>query len=90
MLGVCTSGAAKAADLYLTATKSDWFLPSLGEAKLMYDNLLEAGVGGFASGYYWSSTELYSYYAWYQAFDYGGQGNLSKLATFPVRAVRAF
>ena len=36
MLGVCKSGAANAADSYLTATKSDWFLPSEGELMLMY------------------------------------------------------
>jgi hypothetical protein len=57
MLGVCTSGAANAADLYLTATKSDWFLPSIGEAKLMYDNLMEAGVGNFIGQAYWTSTQ---------------------------------
>ena len=91
MLGVCSSGAAKAADLYLTATKSDWFLPSLGELKLMYNNLLEAGVGGFAGNYYWSSTENGSSSAWGQNFGYGGQDVYSKGYTdIPVRAVRAF
>ena len=45
MLGVCTSGAANAADSYFTATKSDWFLPSEGE--LMYTNLRQAGGGWF-------------------------------------------
>ena len=91
MLGVCSSGAAKAADLYLTATKSDWFLPSLGELKLMYDNLLEAGVGGFANGSYWSSTEGDSYGAWVQTFFEGYQSYYSKnYAVIRVRAVRAF
>jgi hypothetical protein len=90
MLGVCTSGAANAADLYLTATKSDWFLPSLGEAKLMYDNLLDAGVGGFANGPYWSSTERDSSYAWNQDFFSDLQYYNSKGLRFPARAVRAF
>lgn len=93
MLGVCSSGAAKAADLYLTATKSDWFLPSLGEVKLMYDNLLEAGVGGFANDSVWSSTENDSFNAWGQDFNHGGQGYGSKGKSGPyirVRAVRAF
>lgn len=91
MLGGCTSGAAKAADLYLTATKSDWFLPSLGELMLMYTNLLQAGVGGFfAYSAYWSSTESDSYNGWAQFFNYGTQFNLSKNGTYPVRAVRAF
>jgi hypothetical protein len=90
MLGVCSSGAAKAADLYLTATKSDWFLPSQGELKLMYDNLLEAGVGGFANGNYWSSTEYSSSSAWLQNFGNGNQSYGDNAAAFPVRAVRAF
>jgi len=90
MLGVCTSGAAKAADLYLTATKSDWFLPSIGELMLMYTNLRQAGVGGFAISFYWSSTEFNSGYAWIQNFDDGYQGTVTKSLTRPVRAVRAF
>jgi hypothetical protein len=91
MLGVCSSGAAKAADLYLTATKSDWFLPSLGELKLMYNNLLEAGVGGFGDNYYWSSTEYDSSYAWCQTFSNGNQDYGNKYNPYiRVRAVRAF
>jgi hypothetical protein len=90
MLGVCSSGAAKAADLYLTATKSDWFLPSLGELQLMYDNLLQAGVGDFAGNYYWSSTENYGYYAWIQTFVTGDQSYYNKSGTIAVRPVRAF
>ena len=106
MLEVCTSGAANEADSYLTATKSDWFLPSLGELKLMYDNLLEAGVGGFASNlrsdmacfmvdcnfsnFYWSSTEYDSGNAWYLSFLDGIQQYLTKNSTVEVRAVRAF
>ena len=90
MLGVCSSGAATEADLYLTA-KSDWFLPSLGEAKLMYDNLLEAGVGSFAYTYYWSSSEYDSYSAWSQNFKGGDQfSSYVKYMRFPVRAVRSF
>ncbi len=90
MLGVCSSGAANGADLYLTATKSDWFLPSLGELQLMYDNLLQAGVGGFTSNYYWSSTENYGYYAWIQTFVTGDQSYSNKTTTNRVRPVRAF
>ena len=90
MLGVCTSGAAYEANLYRTRTKSDWFLPSLGEAKLMYDNLLEAGVGGFANASYWSSSESNSGNAFYQDFIFGYQSNFHKFLTYRVRAVRAF
>lgn len=89
MLGVCASGAANKADLYVTGTKSDWFLPSLGEAKLMYDNLIEAGVGGFANSHYWSSTEYDRDHAWFQSFS-GYQDGERKYGALPVRAVRAF
>ena len=90
MLGVCSSGAAKAADVYLTATKSDWFLPSQGELMLMYPNLIQAGVGGFANAFYWSSTEFVSNGAWNQDFVNGYQDSYVKDSTFTVRAIRSF
>jgi hypothetical protein len=90
MLAICASGAAKAADLYVTGTKSDWFLPSLGELKLVHENLLEAGVGGFANVGYWSSTEFYSDSAWVLGFGDGGYSGFDKDLAFRVRAVRAF
>jgi hypothetical protein len=90
MIGVCTSGAANEADSYLTATKSDWFLPSEGELMLMYTNLRQAGVGGFADNGYWSSSEFGSNTAWHQYFYSGGQYDKVKNGTLPVRAVRAF
>jgi len=49
-------------------------------------------VGGFASAYYWSSTEI-NYVdgnAWVQSFDDGYQDDASKYYTYRVRAVRAF
>ena len=42
---------------YSLSTYSDWFLPSLDELQLMYDNLHVFTVGGFANLSYWSSTE---------------------------------
>jgi hypothetical protein len=69
--------------------KSDWFLGSLGEMKLMYDNLI--GVGGFVELYYWSSTEYDTANAWDQYFSYGYQGITAKANTSRyVRPVRAF
>jgi hypothetical protein len=56
--------------------------------KLMYDNL--QGVGGFASDYYWSSSEFDANIAWVQAFFNGTQTNPNKSDTFYVRPVRAF
>ena len=68
--------------------KSDWFLGSLGEMKLMYDNL--QGVGGFVEGGYWSSTEFVTSSAWAQFFTNGGQSSRLKSLTSSVRPVRAF
>jgi len=83
-----TSGAAFFAEASTCGTKTDWFLGSLGEMKLMYDNL--QGVGGFASGYYWSSSELDAGSAWGQYFGNGYQISLGKAFTYYVRPVRAF
>ena len=70
----------------------DWYLPSKEELNLMYTNLHLAGLGGFASAFYWSSTENSSVYAWIQSFNDGGQftGNKAGLFLGRVRAVRAF
>ncbi|MBP9649146.1 MAG: DUF1566 domain-containing protein, partial [Paludibacteraceae bacterium] len=69
-------------------TYGDWYLPSKYELNLLY--LQKIAVGGFASAYYWSSTENNISNAWIQAFDSGNQTNNLKLFTNRVRAVRAF
>ena len=83
-----TSGAAFFAKGSTCGTKTDWFLGSLGEMMLMYDNL--QGVGGFAAGIYWSSSGGDADVAWYQNFSGGLQDNLSKSVFGYVRPVRAF
>ena len=87
----CTGGAIQAASDYAGGSKSDWFLPSVGEAMLMYTNLRQQGVGGFASDYYWSSSEYDATSAWIQLF-YGGPqfSDYGKASTLYVRPVRAF
>lgn len=61
-------------------TGLDWFMPSKDELDMMYDNrTVITGQGGDAfktDTYYWSSSELSSYGAWYQDFPSGGQVNL--------------
>jgi uncharacterized repeat protein (TIGR02543 family) len=69
---------------------SDWFLPSIDELNLMYENLYLEGVGGFADNYYWSSSEGNDGNAWLQNFFNGYQDYGSKDGTYRVRAVRAF
>ena len=83
-----TSGAAFFADSSTCGTKTDWFLGSLGEMKLMYDNL--QGLGGFSTANYWSSSENADATAWPQSFNVVYQNFNNKFNTYYVRPVRAF
>jgi hypothetical protein len=83
-----TNNAAYFATSCSAGGKSDWFLGSLGEMKLMYDNL--QGAGGFVGYNYWSSTEKATDGAWYQTFDYGWQDYNGKNRILDVRPVRVF
>jgi hypothetical protein len=69
-------------------TYGDWYLPSKYELNLLY--LQKSVVGGFASNFYWSSTEASSSVAWIQYFTNGYLDYNSKNSTYYVRAVRAF
>jgi hypothetical protein len=75
---------------------SDWFLPSKDELNEMYLNIgqglagTSANVGGFANGFYWSSTEWVNHTAWRQSFGNGAQNFVIKNYGLNVRAVRAF
>ena len=67
---------------------SDWFLPSKNELNELYKQ--KSVVGGFVSGYYWSSSEYLSNFAWYQYFRNGIQTSYYKDNASYVRAIRAF
>jgi len=67
-----------------------WRLPTKEELNDMYENLHKKGVGGFANDYYWSSSEYYAGFAWFQNFFYGLQLYYYKDLAFRVRAVRTF
>ena len=49
------SYAAYACDDLVIDEYSDWFLPSIGELELLYEN--RVAIGGGMEGVYWSSTE---------------------------------
>ena len=90
-LGAMDWNSAKTAcDELILNGYSDWHLPSYLELNSVYVNLKKVGVEGFASSYYWSSTEVGSYYAWYQNFDGGNQNYSAKYNANYVRAIRAF
>jgi len=87
--------AAQIADDYALDGFENWYLPSKLEVNLMYKELYLFGMGGFADGFYWSSSEWSSspaLSAWVQPFDTsgGGQGTSSKGNSWRVRAVRGF
>ena len=65
---------------------SNWRLPTKDELSLLYNN--KDKIGGFASDYYWSSTEEGSDYAWWQDFAEGLQIFFFKDDATNVRAVR--
>ncbi|MFT5224417.1 MAG: hypothetical protein ACI8XX_000160 [Polaribacter sp.] len=81
-----------------------WYLPSKEELHEMWDKLADSdgdgtnsgptdpnNLGGFAAGYYWSSSQSSSKYAWYRHFLNGRQAGWgNKSLTRKVRAVRAF
>jgi len=75
----------------------DWFLPagnnteSSGQLNCLYVNQVK--IGGFSTGYYWSSTESVtspSKSAWSQFFNSGSQFSNDKDLSVHVRCVRPF
>ena len=89
-----TGGAAKVCDDYVntdsgTGVYSDWYLPSKDELNHIY--LQKAKLSGFASEWYWSSSESSDLLAWAQLISNGSQGAGGKNNTlFHVRPVRSF
>jgi hypothetical protein len=71
-----------------TGVYSDWYLPSKDELAKLYLN--KDAVGGFASAYYWSSSEYYNAKAWGQDFSYSTQSDEYKGGEGSVRTIRSF
>ena len=70
---------------------SGWRLPTKEELNTLYLN--KDKIGGFATFYYWSSTETVNFnspFAWYQYFGSGNQDGANKNDAYYVRAIRAF
>ena len=67
---------------------SDWFLPSRDE---LNEIVVQKGViGGFAAGYYWSSSESDASTAWQYNVGVGNRFDEYKVLEFRVRAARRF
>jgi hypothetical protein len=84
--------AAYVSDNYATADYDDWYLPSIEELELMYNELHVQGIGEFYGGPYWSSTQNFSLGAWYLNFSTGERSNNRNKADdgLKVRAIRSF
>ena len=82
------TAARLASDLVLGG-QSDWFLPSILELNVLFDN--QALVGGFTDNY-WSSTESGALRAKYKYFGGSGAVNGAKKndAGVRVRPIRSF
>lgn len=91
--------AAKACADYVIGDFDDWFLPSKDELNAVFTNLWVASHEGFASGYFWSSSEDSgnALQACKQFFDdsnpylkAGAKGNETRFHSYYVRPIRAF
>ena len=85
--------AASICDNLVLNGYSDWYLPSINEAQLMYSNLFLQNIGGFTNGVrYWSSSQVNTNHAWGLNFANGNMDNfVNKFDNgVQVRAVRAF
>jgi len=84
--------AAQLCDAMIFGGYDDWFLPSLDELDLMYENLKKKGVGGFANDSYWSSSYDFAGCVYFLNFETGGHTrNTYQTAIYNrVRAVRSF
>lgn len=67
---------------------TDWRLPTYFEFDSMYNQ--KTNIGGFISGYYWSSSETNYNRAWCQDFGNGNKLDYDKSTFKCLRAVRDF
>jgi len=93
-----TSSAAKLCLDLVSGGQSDWYLPSIQELNMLWNNYYTvtralsqiSGATQLSNRAYWSSSESYGNYAWNFDFDYGFTNSDDKDGTSYVRAVRAF
>jgi hypothetical protein len=70
----------------------DWFLPSKDELSLIYRELKRKNLSSLSDGYYWSSTQENTYFAWQCRFSDGTLSYYGNYKHYPhyVRPVRVF
>ena len=93
-----TSSAAKLCLDLVSGGQSDWYLPSIQELNMLWNNYYTvtralsqiSGATQLSNSVYWSSSEDNNIIAWGFGFDYGSTSYDTKASTNCVRAVRAF
>jgi hypothetical protein len=93
-----TSSAAKLCLDLVSGGQSDWYLPSIQELNMLWNNYYTvtralsqiSGATQLSNSVYWSSSENYNTSAWYFVFSTGNTHYHLKNNTNCVRAVRAF
>ena len=93
-----TSSAAKMCIDLVSGGQSDWYLPSVQELNMLWNNYYTvasalsqiSGATQLTNTYYWSSSEYANHHAWSFYFSDGSPNYLSKGYSSYVRAVRAF
>lgn len=83
-----TSWAAMYCEELVKDGYDDWYLPSQGELKAIYDSLGPNGTNYISSGTYWSSTEKENFYAWGIQFSNGASVSTHKTNENSCRCVR--
>ena len=86
------NSAAKICDNYSVDGYSDWFLPSIEELQIIYDNrvILNVGNSPGTPPFYWSSTEYNANNAKGFSFSSGVAAYSAKNNLYTVLAVRYF
>jgi hypothetical protein len=87
--------AASVALAYETAGSLDWYLPSIDESLLMRSTFgiggELVGLGGFKSGFYWTTTIKFDHYAWDVYFGSATSIGYYSVDTYLlVRTIRSF
>ncbi|HFE6145813.1 TPA: DUF1566 domain-containing protein [Legionella pneumophila] len=91
----CTGSPGNCAAQRCRNLSGDWYLPARNELSAVHGALcsnlaIPCNFGGFSSAFYWSSSQIVNYNAWFVYFPSGFDNNGDKNFGHPVRCVRAF
>ena len=87
---ITTNYAARLCSTLKHEGYDDWFLPSIDELELIYNNLLKKEKGNLLKNYYLSSTEWTATTAFVFNFNTGSYREQERYNSYCIRPVRAF